>query len=177
VKLVMRLIRQANWDSPARLGWLPDGDIPASPLLDFANTTEDHCLSVWLIDENRSNLGDVVAAFAATRDKPDKLDYVLFREDLLAEANIETCATLGGTPDENVNQFHRDLKNVSGKKALALTLSTWHENLEVKRIDAGTVVQRIADSVRHGGVPLDKLKPKLRDAVRTFLGDMPGKPR
>ena len=73
--LVLRLIRQSHWDTPEKCDWLAEGEIPADPLADFANTTEN-CLSVWFVADDAGNLNDVLAALAASREKADKLDYL-----------------------------------------------------------------------------------------------------
>jgi hypothetical protein len=170
VTLVLRLIRQPRWDSPGKYDWLAEGDIPADPLADFANTSEN-CLSVWLVDDDKKELDDVVAALAASREKADKLDYVLFTESHLKLTGIEVSATRGSTPDEHVNGRHRDLSHLSAAKVLALTTRVWNENLELRRIDESRVVQLVAAAVRRGRISLAKLRPKLRDDVRFCLDD------
>jgi hypothetical protein len=76
------MIRQTRWDVPEDAEWLSEDDIPADPLGDFANTT-CNSLSVWLVNEDKANFTRVVTAMAASRERIDKLDYVLFREELL----------------------------------------------------------------------------------------------
>lgn len=168
--LVLRLVRQSRWDLPGKLDWLAAGDIPADPLADFANTSEN-CLSVWLVEDDKRDLDDLLAGLAASREKADKLDYVLFTQDHLKAAGIEVCGTSGQTPDEQVNRHHRDLTFLSAAKVLALTTSVWRENLELKRVNERRVIQLVADAVRRGRISLDKLRPKLRDDIRLCLGD------
>jgi hypothetical protein len=170
VTLVLRLIRQSRWDSPGEFDWLAAGDIPADPLADFANTSEN-CLSIWLLDDTKNDLDNVVAALAASREKADKLDYVLFPQSHLDAAGIEVCVASGHTPDEQVNEQHRDLTHLSAAKVCALATSVWHENLEIKRVDEQTVVRLVADAIRRGRISLEKLRPKLRDDVRFHAAD------
>ncbi len=166
--LVLRLIRQSHWDSPEKYDWLAEGEIPADPLADFANTTENR-LSVWLIDDDEGNLNDIVAALAASREKADKLDYLLFTLDHLDVAHIETRETPGHTPDEHVNGLHRDLIHLSVAKVVALTAAAWHNNLGPKRIDEKRAVQLVTEAVRGGRILLEKLRPKLRAEVRSYI--------
>ena len=173
--LVLRLIRQSRWDSPERFEWLGEGDIPADPLADFANTCEN-CLSVWFLD-GKEDLNDIVAALAAAREKADKLDFMLFAEEHLRTAGIKVRATTGDTPDAAVNGRHRDLVQLSAAKVLALTTRVWRENLGCRRIDGRSVVQLVADAVRRGRVALQTLRPKLRDEVISSLGDRRDEPR
>jgi hypothetical protein len=169
VTLVLRLIRQSRWDSPGKYDWLAEEDIPADPLADFANTSENS-LSVWFLDDERKNLNDILAAVAAGRDKADKLDYVIFCEELLKIGEIEVCESVGRTPDAQANGHHRDLAHLSAAKVLALTTMVWRANLGRCRIDERKTVQLVAEAVRRGRISLDHLRPKLRDDVQTCLG-------
>ena len=168
--LVLRDVRLSRWDSPGKHDWLAEGDIPADPLADFAKTDEN-CLSVFFVDDDRKDLDDVLAALAANREKADKLDYVLFTEGHLRAARVRVCEASGRTPDEQVNRLHRDLTQLSAAKVLELTTSVWHENIEVKRIDKRRAVQLVADAVRRGRISLERLKPQLRDDIRFCLGE------
>ncbi len=177
--LVLRLIRQSHWDAPGKYDWLAEGEIPADSLADFANTTENR-LSVWFVGDDEGNLNDVVAALAASREKAAKLDYLLFTRDHLDAAGIETRESAGNTPDERINGLHRDLIHLSAGKVLALTTAVWRQNLGPRRIDERRAVQLVAEAVRSGRIPVEKLRPKLRDDVRLYLDanrDVPQKPR
>jgi hypothetical protein len=176
---VLRLVRQSHWDSPEKYDWLAKGEIPADPLADFANTTENR-LSVWFVSDDEATLNDVLTALAASREKADKIDYLLFPVDHLKVAGIETREADGHTPDEQVNRLHRDLIHLSGTKVLALVTAVWHNNLVPKRIDERRAVQFVAEAVRSGRISLEKLRPKLRDEVRLCLDatrDDPRKPK
>jgi len=176
VTLVLRLIRQSRWDSTEKYDWLGEGDIPADPLADFANTNEN-CLSVWFVDDDKKDLDDVTAALAASREKADRLDYVLFTQDHLKTAGIEVCETSGQTPDKHVNGLHRDLTHLSAAKVLALTTRVWHENLGLNRIDQRGAVQLVVAAVCRGRILLEELRPKLREDVRSCLGEKRAGPR
>lgn len=61
--LILRKIEKGRWNSdPQAVPWLPPGEVQAQALLDLA--PKDNGLSVWLIEEDRSNLDRVVAALA-----------------------------------------------------------------------------------------------------------------
>jgi len=175
VTLVLRLIRQSRWDSPGKLDWLAEGDIPADPMADFANTS-DNSLSVWVVENDNRDLDRVVAALAAGREKADKLDYLLFTQDHLAAVEIGVRTTIGNTLDEYVNGHHRDLTELSAAKVLALTKRVWGENLGPKRVDRRTVVRLVANAVRLGQIKLERLRPKLREDVMPFLEDEDSRP-
>ena len=170
--LVLRLVRQSRWDTPDKRDWLAEGEIPADPLADFA--TNENCLSVWLVNDDKRDLVDVTAALAASRERADKLDYVLFPLDHLLAAGIEIRETSGQTPDRRVNGLHRDLTHLSAANVLALTNRVWHENLGLYRIDQRQAVQLVAAGVSGGQILLEGLRPKLRDNVRSSIADQRG---
>jgi len=177
--LVLRVIRQHRWDSPDAYDWLAEGDMPADPLADFANTS-GNCLSVWFVDDEQKGLERLLAALAANREKADKLDYVLFTQNHLEAGGIECRQISGTTPDEHVNEQHWDLIHLSARKVLTLTERVWHDHLEPKRVDKRMVVQLVAEGVRDGRISTGRLLPKLREDVRRYLeseGDEQRKPR
>jgi len=173
---VLRIVRQARWDSPGNLDWLAEDDIPAPPLLDFANTC-DHCLSVWLVGEGNGEEDRIVTALAATRDKLDVLDNVLFAREHLDAAGTELRDVGGDTPDKGVNRHHRDLAQLSAIKVLAITKKVWHECEELTRLPKRHVGQLIADAVRNERIRMEHLRPKLREDIRRYLEDHPKEPR
>ncbi len=177
---ILRLVKQARWDIRKGHDWLPPGDIPAAPLADFTNTSQ-HSLSVWLI-ESEVFVNRVVGALAASRERVDVLDYVLFPQGYLKAAELELNEVPGNTPDHGVNGFHRDLIQVSADKVVSLTKRIWHGNIEdgrnskIKRAYARDIIQLVVEAVQSGQISLEKLKPKLKVAVRNRLGDEGIKP-
>jgi hypothetical protein len=175
VTQVLRLVKQARWDVREGHDWLPQGDIPAAPLADFTNTSQ-HCLSVWFVDSEEL-VNRVVGALAASREKADVLDYVLFPQNYLKAAEMEVREIPGRTPDENVNRCHRDLIHVSADKVVLLAKRIWHRNPEdildskVKRVYTQDVIHLVVKAVRRERISLERLKPKLRAAIRTRLAD------
>jgi len=175
VTRVLRVVRQARWDSQENLDWLAEDDVPAPPLLDFANT-DHHCLSVWLVGEGHGEEDQIVTALAATRDKLDVFDYVLFAREHLDAVGTELRDAGGDTPDEGVNRHHRDLAHVSAARVFATTKKVWDECKPPTRLSKGRVGQLLADAVRNGRIRMEHLKPKLRAHVRSLLEELPPEP-
>jgi hypothetical protein len=69
---ILRTIRKDRWYRIEDVPWLEEGDIHADPLADL--NTKANELSVWLIEDDRSNLNRVVSALAATRTHISNLD-------------------------------------------------------------------------------------------------------
>lgn len=81
----LRKIRRNRWyDS---IPWLQPGDIQADALGDI--TTSDNQLSVWLVDNDRSHLEQIVAALTANCEFISNFDYVIFQEEDVLQLNIK----------------------------------------------------------------------------------------
>lgn len=82
-----------------------------------------------------------------------------------------------------IRQSHWDLPEKCdwlAEGVFALTTAVWNKNLGPKRIDERRAVQFVAEAVRRGRILLEKLRPKLRDEVRSRIDanrDDPRKPK
>ena len=161
---VLRLVRQSRWDRRGHLEPSPTSDIPADPLADFAGTTENR-LSVWSIDDRETQLRQLITALAASRDKLDKLDYVLFLPRHLETIGIQVTESLGDTCDDLANSWHRELIGLTAGNVVELTRLVFREHLEIQRVDEHEVKELIADAVKIARIQRDRLKPKLRAAI------------
>ena len=147
-------------DSP----WIPPGDIPAAPLTDL-RTSPNSELSVWYVEDNRSNLARIIAALAGTRDHSDKFDFALFPEAVLTQAQIQWNTSLGNSADRDANSsWHRDLIELTASK-LSTLARLIREQGEIERRFEKQVVELIADGIEQGWIEAQRLKPSLRRAV------------
>jgi len=114
--LLVKLDNKRMWDSP---GWLPAGEVTADAVLDLR--VEQNELSVWFVEQDRSNLERVLGALAANREHVEKLDYAVFDEASLAQVGVEARPSQGQLPDEHANEnWHRDLVELSGRRLVAV---------------------------------------------------------
>jgi len=126
--------------------------------------TAGNTLSVWEVDDAKTNLDAVVTALAATSDNLSNLDYALFDRNLLSDLKIEAKSVSGTSPFEDANRWHRDLVELSASKIVSLARaineladkSRFHENqirtlikaaVVARRIDAGKLKPGIAKHV------------------------------
>lgn len=111
--LIFRGINKTRWNQQKHqdeYNWLKAGEIPAETLTDVVRKDiQQNELSVYLIDDNDDALDRMVAAFAANRDRPDKLDFKVIDYQVLVDAGFTFKKSLGDTSDVSVNQCHRDL--------------------------------------------------------------------
>jgi hypothetical protein len=162
---LLRHIDKRRWDRVGEeIPWLPAGELPAAPLGDL-KTTVDSVLSVWEIQEDRSNLEEVVAALAATRDTSDKYDYALFEMELLAVAGIRPESTRGNSADDTINdQWHRNLVELTSSKLVQLARSIY-EHGSCERVPERRVNELICYAVEAGRIPRANLKENLRRGI------------
>ena len=159
--LLLRTIRKARW---YQVSWLPESESQADALLDL--TTLDNKLSVWHIEDNRSNLNRVVAALAAKRENIVNLDYVLFDLQAILDMNISLHSTKGDVPDDEVsNSWHRDLSDLSAKSIVDIA-RTLQKNGERVRKHHGEVKELIKEAVEYERVSNAKLKPSVQAKIR-----------
>jgi len=157
---ILRTIRKARWYKIEDVSWLEKGDVPADPLADL--NTKANELSVWLIEDDRSNLNHVVTALAATRTHISNLDYALLDMQLLPELNIKVRHTTGGTPDEKANvSWHRDLVELSAFKVVELAKSILAK-AERKRVPETEIRRLIIQAIASGRIEPTKLQESIR---------------
>lgn len=164
--IMLRKIEWRRWYKDKEMfSWLGEGEIPADPLTDLKTTQNN--LSVFYIKEDHSNLNDIIAAMAATRDYAANFDYLLFDEQICSELSIEIKDTKGATPNEEVNKWHRDLMELSADKLLNLS-KLFYEKGKTKRMQEKEVTTKIASASLVGKIPivfLEQKKPHLYQKV------------
>lgn len=77
--------------------------MPADPLGDLA--TAGNTLSFWLVEDDRSNLDQVVTALASNCDRVSNIDYGLVRPDDVRRIGIAIEKSLGASADRKANEF------------------------------------------------------------------------
>jgi hypothetical protein len=135
---------------------LQKGEIQADPLGDLA--TGNNTLSVWQIEDDNSNLNQVIAALASNRDSISNLDYAMFDINLLTSTEIKIQTNRGGTPYETANTWHRDLIELTATKLVRLA-ETMLVHSHRERILQKDVLNLIKDAVQNGQIDKTKLRP------------------
>lgn len=142
------------------LDWIQEGDVAADALSNLRTT--GNTLSVWQIDENRTNLDRVVAALAAGRMKLDKFDYALIDRQALEPLGIRLVKEAGGSSDQDANaRWHHDITGLSGSTLLELAY-TLQTRAEFKRIHKKNVRNLIVASIDNRFIDPTHLEAKLR---------------
>jgi hypothetical protein len=116
----LRIISNLDrWETEEGLSEVSIDDVTADAVTDLKTT--NNCLSVFRVEDNQSNLNDIITAFAATRlhlNKP--VYYLLFNPNIAEQLKIPNHETKGDTPDQLVNVYHRNLEIRTGMTLIRL---------------------------------------------------------
>lgn len=156
--LLLRSIRKSRWYASDTFPWLLKGEIQADPLGDLA--TSVNTLSVWQVEDDRSNLEKIITALASNRDSLSNLDYSLLDISLLPGIEVKIEPNPGATLYEAANIWHRDLVELTATKLVKLAeIMLLHSCIE--RLPEKKVLELIKDAVLKGEIDKTKLKPDL----------------
>jgi len=149
---VLRTISKAKWfpleASPSQDQQRISESIQSDAFSDIK--TEGNKLSVWHIEDNRSNLDRVLTALAANRDVLANVDYVILSEESIKSLKIEIEESQGESPDKDVNAWHRDLNIRSGSNLFALASAIFSMNDSRIRKPRKEVEKLLCNAVRNG---------------------------
>ena len=101
-----------KWDKTQFPRWLKDGELPSCIIRDLR--ADDNALSLWKINDDKSNLPHVIAALASRRKSiKNDFDYALLDDNHLDKLNFKPMKKTGKTPYRDVNSDHLDVPNLS----------------------------------------------------------------
>ncbi len=150
MSLLLRKTRKSKWYKNLDVPWLPEGELQADALGELI--TKNNELSFWHIEDNESNLDQVLIALLTTIDAPSNIDIALIDSNLVSEIGIKIESTKGDTKISYVNNnWHRNLIELTANKLMKLAqfimqddhIRRFYEDealsLAQKAIDAGTI--------------------------------------
>lgn len=163
--LVLRQVRSNRWYSREECPWLAEGELQADPLGDLQ--TNENMLSVWFVEDDKSNFRRIITALAANRDYVQNFDYILIDEWILHEIGIKFKNSEAVTPDEDANsKWHYDLIELSAQKLTYLAKAIL-DTAEPQRISKKQVKQWIKDAVINRFIDSNKLKGKVEEEIES----------
>lgn len=164
--LVRILKNKLYWThDPQENDWVPEGDIRADAFKNFS--TENDCFSVYEIPPDDENeLNRVLIALAATRDRPDKIDYAIIDKGIFEDLDIELIKNAGDTPDDHVNSIHFDAVKVTGTKLLNLTKQSVASS-STNRHTIKKVTELLRLHLKNGFINEAKLNEKMASKLAT----------
>lgn len=154
--LLLRVIRKSRWYKQT---WLKEGKAQAIALFDLKS--EKNKLSFWHVEETESNLNQVVAAIAATRDGPSNFDYAVFDQTLLKVIDVQIENTRGQTFHKEADvSWHRDTTNLSAENVAEIA-NIIMEHGTKRRIGEAEVTGLVKQAVISGTIDAKPLKERL----------------
>ncbi len=160
---LFREIRNKSlWDKSDDLPWLPEGELVADVFKALGTSNGD--LSTYAVDDDKSNVHRVVAAFACTRDNFQRVDYVLIPFDAVDGA-FGLKKTPGATADAGVNDWHYDIIELTSQKLLNLAYLIQSFKQTMKRMPKKTVKIAVNVGIKRGNIDRNRVNRKLIDKI------------
>ena len=153
-----REVNQNRWYKEKLAEWVNHGDIPADTLSDVRTT--DNALSLYVVEESE-NLLRIVAALKASRPH-GHADYILFPPEVVSQMGLPTRKTRGNTNDEQVNDWHVDVVDLSGRTLVDLSVAIVQSEHKLDRLSRKQVLGAVRDSVEQGYIHHDDLSDSYR---------------
>ena len=121
--LILRKINKNNWRGHEEFPWLikdplQTDAIQADAMHDLKTT--ENTISVYEVNDDKSNLEQIISGFTAGRDIPAHFDYALFDQQILLKSDIKIESSAGNTPSTEANACHRHLSELSVHKLTEL---------------------------------------------------------
>jgi hypothetical protein len=159
----LRKIRKARWANDKGYEWLGAEDIQADALSDLK--TENNELSVWHVEEDESNLRQIVVALGANYKKLDTVDYALVDQRVLLTAGIKAVEAAGDTPYENANEWHRNLIELTAEKVIEIAKNMRKER-RIARVWPQDLQRHLTRAIEAGEVKLSRLEERLQKELQ-----------
>jgi hypothetical protein len=99
---------------------MSSADVQGDSLKDLK--TDENVLSVWHIEDDRSNLDQVLTCLASNNDSISHIDYALIDLNAVIALGINVVVHPGKTPYTVGNLWHRDLVELTGSKLIGLAM-------------------------------------------------------
>ncbi|MCX5826294.1 MAG: hypothetical protein NTY86_23195 [Deltaproteobacteria bacterium] len=159
---ILRKVRKNRWYKGEAESALSINDVPADPLGDLQ--TNCNALSIWLIDDEKSNLDQVASALAVDRGVLSNLDYALLDFKYFNKLKFKYKSSRGGTLDNRINECHIDIQELSGKKLVRLA-KAFFRYAEIQRIPEKKVLELIKKAIESKQIDSTKIKPAIIEKI------------
>lgn len=162
---LLRKVNKSYWNRDSMPDWLTPGDVPAVCLNDL-KVDGGNKLSVWMVEEDRSNLDAVIASLGANSDDLDHFDYLLIDLQGVSVAQISMEKSSGHSPHARANAlWHSDLINLSAKKLVKLAVIML-ESVQSERLLKSELKELLLAGLAAGALDPTRMKQKLLDKLR-----------
>lgn len=149
--------------------WLKNNtDIPADPISNDLKT-QNNSLSLYLIEEDKSNLNRIVAALGSNRKNLQNFDYVLIDSHIIYTSGLLVKKKNGNTVDNEVNtKYHFDLNNVSGLVLIQFAKIILDKG-QFSRVYHQKLLEYIASEIKNNSFDINDLNDNIKEKVKNNL--------
>jgi hypothetical protein len=163
---LFRTIKKARWNRENKPAWLGINQVPADTFRDLQ--TREGQLSVWFIEDDLSNLNDVIVAVTSNKEHVEKCDYALFDEKECTNLGIQLEDCEGTTPLKSANSWHRLFTELTGAKLIELAKVIYYKGKR-DRFAFPDVKGKILSVYSKGEID----ESQLRTSMKASLGLIP----
>ena len=157
----LRVVRRGRWAKYPDPGWPEDSGLSCDA---FEDMRAKECnLSVYAVTD-KVGKQRVAVAFAAAREEIALVDYIVFKNSGLESLGVDVRRTKGETPDNDANDVHYNLGNLTAKRLAQLTeIVSAGEHGRMFQRDIRMLLHK---AVKDGQLDVTKIKsPKMRASL------------
>lgn len=168
--MLVRMINNSlKWSRDRRRPpWMQDDDVPGELVIEMRPISEDGDLSVWALSPDQSNLDDILLALATSRERLQALDFLIVPTERFVGV-VELKETAGRTPFATVQNLHRDLIHVGGKKLVVVTKIMFDFYIDAGRKHKPEIVELLLRAITEKRITLNALPPSIRDEMTKHM--------
>lgn len=159
---ILRKVKKAFWIKHS-FDWLESNSTQADSLNDLR--TSDNTLSVWQVDDDKTNLERIIAALASNCDYISNFDYILLDMKEIERYGFSIENTEGNSSDDDLNdKYHIDIKELSARKIYELS-ELIYNSAEVCRLNKKKVAELIKESLNSKHIKKEKIKESIKEKL------------
>jgi hypothetical protein len=144
--------------------WLTMNDVEADFFRDIG--TNNNSLSLWEIDDQKTTLNRIVAAYASKKNTVQAVSYILIDKSELDKSGLKQKKTKGDTPDNAINKDHISLIELTALKLMDLAKLIKNNASTAKEINNPDVAVLINESISNGFIKInDRLQKDLNEYI------------
>lgn len=158
-----RRIRKSKWYKNSEVPWLGVNDLQGDALTDL--TTSNNTLSMWVVEDNLSNLSRIISAIASTNQNLSIIDYALIDFAIVEDLGVKVGIVPGDTPDKHANElWHRDFQELTAGQILGLADAIRMKG-KLERFQSRTVLDLIKTAVKSGHIEKLSLSESIQKKI------------
>lgn len=162
MSFIFREIRNKSWwdKSHAQFKWLPKEELIGDVFKALGTT--DGSLSTFVVDADLEYVDRIAVAFACLRDKPSRVDYALIPIEQVENLS-RVKETPANTADDEVNELHLDIVNLTHSKLVKLAFLI--DKCAKKRVSESSVKRLARLGIEQGNLKRDRISEKFLQEI------------